>query len=118
MNASELPPAVPPTEPEAPKRRLNWLLLFLVLLAPAVLTFIGADAGVDGLAIAAPLLGGGIAGLACGVRLALPLGKTSRRQGSARLSVLCSSDLVELCLGLRLVASPAESSWILAKARG
>jgi hypothetical protein len=77
MNASELPPAAPSTEPEAPGHRLNWLIFFLVLLAPAALAFIGSITKVEGLAVAAPLVGGGIAGLICGIQLALRFGKTT-----------------------------------------
>src|SRR5262249_52156546 len=58
--------------------RINWLLFFAVLLAPPLLSLVVARGGRDteGLAIGTALLGGGVAGLICGVWLGRCLGRT------------------------------------------
>jgi hypothetical protein len=67
-------PNPPPLEPTP--RRTNWLVFFSLLLAPAVLTLLAASAKADGLAVACSLIGGGLAGIACGTMLARQLGRT------------------------------------------
>src|SRR5262245_12891537 len=75
----------PPPEPissnaepaSAPLPKINWLVFFILLLAPAVLTLLAASAKVDGLAVGCPLVGGGIAGIVCGTMLARRVGRTS-----------------------------------------
>lgn len=77
MNVPEPSPIESPP-PAAPlRRRVNWLLVFPLLLAPAVLSLLAASAKSDGLAIGAALLGGGLAGIICGVHIARCVGKTS-----------------------------------------
>jgi hypothetical protein len=58
----------PPLEPTP--RKTNWLIFFGLLLAPAVFALLAASAKADGFAIACPLVGGGLAGIACGTMLA------------------------------------------------
>lgn len=65
----------PPATTSAPK--LNWLLFLGVLLAPAVAALLGAMGKFEGLAVGSPLVGGGLAGIVCGVLLGRHVGRTS-----------------------------------------
>lgn len=58
------------------QHKLNWLVFFIVLLAPAVLTLIAAMCKQGGLAVGCPLIGGGGAGILCGIMLARRVGRT------------------------------------------
>ena len=63
--------------------KINWLFFFAVLLAPAVVTMLGAAGSRDGnggaaiMAAAGPLVGAPLAGLICGIYLAPRVGRTS-----------------------------------------
>lgn len=57
--------------------KINWLIFSALLLTPAMLALVGALGKIDGLAVGSPLVGGGIAGLLCGIQLAQRVGRTS-----------------------------------------
>lgn len=61
-----------PTPPPFPKAaKTNWFIFFGVLVAPAIVTLLVAGSkATEGLAMAAPLIGGGIAGIVSGIMLA------------------------------------------------
>ena len=65
-----LPEVVPPAT-------ANLLIFFAVLLAPAVLALLGALGKIEGLAVGSPLVGGGIAGIICGIMLARRVGRST-----------------------------------------
>jgi hypothetical protein len=60
---------LPPDLLPAPGTPVTWWLFWCILLAPAVFAAIGSLTGLDDLAVASPLIGGGIAGIICGVML-------------------------------------------------
>lgn len=49
----------------------------MILVVPAILAFIGAAIKLDSLAVASPLIGGGIGGIYCGQLFARRFGKTA-----------------------------------------
>jgi hypothetical protein len=57
--------------------KINWLLFWLVLLAPAAISFLAAMAKMDNIAILCPIVGGGIAGIFCATMLARRIGRTT-----------------------------------------
>lgn len=57
--------------------RINWLIFFAVLLAPAVVALLGAMVKSEELAVGSPLVGGGLAGIICGIMLGRSVGRTS-----------------------------------------
>ena len=57
--------------------KINWLIFFAVLLAPAVVALLGAMGKVEPLAVGSPLVGGGLAGIVCGIMLGRRVGRTS-----------------------------------------
>ena len=71
-------------QPEAPasgreeRPEVSRLLVAGLLLCPTILGLIGAMAKSDALAIASPLVGGGISGIVSGILLARRFGKTAR----------------------------------------
>lgn len=65
-----LPEVVPPAAS-------NLLIFFAVLLAPAVLALLGALVKSEGLAVGSPLVGGGLAGIICGIMLARRFGRST-----------------------------------------
>jgi hypothetical protein len=76
-NATPPEPISPNTESVPPPlHKINWLVFFILLLAPAVLTLLAASAKLDGLAVGCPLVGGGMAGIACGTMVARRVGRT------------------------------------------
>jgi hypothetical protein len=89
-------PNPPPLEPTPHKT--NWLIFFGLLLAPALLALLAASAKADGLAIACPLVGGGLAGIACGTMLARQMGRTPGNK--VLLGVLFAVLLGSLSFGL------------------
>jgi hypothetical protein len=99
-------PNVPPPEPISPNAestspplpKINWLVFFILLLAPAVLTLFAASAKADGLAVGCPLFGGGMAGIACGTILARRVGRTLG--GKVLLGVVFAALLGLLSFGL------------------
>src|SRR5215467_8036642 len=69
-----LPPET--SHPEPPKAaKVNWLLVFALLLGPAVLALVGALLNLDTLAVACPFGGSIISGLIFGVIMARRFGK-------------------------------------------
>ena len=74
------PPPVPPT------RSLHWPWFTLALLLPPILTFATARAGSTDFPMICPFVGGGLAGLVCGILLGRKVGKTS--SSVAGLSIL------------------------------
>ncbi len=57
--------------------KINWLIFFAVLLAPAVVALLGAMGKIEPLAVGSPLVGGGLAGIICGIMLGRRVGRTS-----------------------------------------
>ena len=90
-------PQRPPLE--AAPRKTNWLLFFGLLLAPAVLALLAAKSKVDGLAIACPLVGGGIAGIVCGTMLARQVGRTHRNMILSGVLFAFLLGSLSFCLG-------------------
>ena len=76
MNPAESNPSQPPPLTPSERPKINWIIFFIVLLAPALLTLCAAKAGVEGAAVGCPLIGGGIAGIVCGIMLGRRLGRT------------------------------------------
>ena len=66
-----LPPALESSS------KINWLIFFAVLLAPTVFALLGAMGKIEGLAVGSPLVGGGLAGIICGIMLGRRVGRTS-----------------------------------------
>ena len=73
-NPSEIPPR-PPTAPLKPVR-INWIIFFLALFAPALFAVLGAKIKSDGLVMGSTLFGSLVAGLVCGVWMGLGFGRT------------------------------------------
>lgn len=66
---------VPPPLP--PARRVNWFVVLGVLLAPALISLLGAKIDSDGLAVGGTFVGALVSGITNGVLLGLGLGKTT-----------------------------------------
>ncbi|NOS70924.1 MAG: hypothetical protein HOP33_13460 [Verrucomicrobia bacterium] len=66
----------PPPAAES-STKINWLVFFAVLLAPTVVALLGAMGKIEPLAVGSPLVGGGLAGIVCGIMLGRRVGRTS-----------------------------------------
>jgi hypothetical protein len=73
-NKTEEPGSTPTNRPAS--RRFRWLVIIVILLAPAVLAYIGAALNSEDSAVASPLIGGGIGGIYCGMLAVRRFGKT------------------------------------------
>jgi hypothetical protein len=105
LPATIAPPAViQPSlpEPEAAAFKMNWWIFFAVFLAPPLLTSIAAFLGrLNSNEEVSPMIavfGGAASGIACGVMLALRLGRTSTAR--VLLSLLFSAMLAVVCITL------------------
>lgn len=82
--------------------RIRWLLFFCVLVAPALLTlflsFLGRSHTSDSLSAFVACFGGIAAGIACGIMLALRVGRTVA--GRFGFGVLFSCVFVVICVTL------------------
>jgi hypothetical protein len=59
------------------RSRINWFVFLLVLLAPALLSAIGAQIKSDGLAVGGVFAGSPVAGIFCGVLMGRRFGRTT-----------------------------------------
>lgn len=66
-----------PLPPALPKTNLKWWWLVIALLVPPVVTLLCALGKMEGPAVLVPLVGGGGAGIFCGVMLGRHVGRTS-----------------------------------------
>ncbi len=57
--------------------RINWWIFFAALLTPPILTLLASLAKIEAAATGIPFLGGGIAGLICGIMLGRRIGKST-----------------------------------------
>jgi hypothetical protein len=91
--------AVPPQN-KPPAVRVNWLVFFSILLAPALLSvlvvLLGARQG--NLAPWIAFFGGILAGIVCGAMLGFSLGRT--RAARILLGLLLSIVMVVVCVGM------------------
>lgn len=60
-----------------PRPRFNWFLFLFVLLAPALLSALGARIRSDGLAVGGCFIGALVAGILCGVLLGRHVGRAT-----------------------------------------
>jgi hypothetical protein len=87
---------------EPPKSgKVNWPLVFALLLGPAVLALVGALLDVDALAVACPFGGSLISGLIFGVIMARRFGKGVLAR--VLLGICCAAIFGCLTLGLACV---------------
>ena len=82
---SENPTPTPPDPNQsptlaAPQHRLNWLVFFAALLAPAAITFFSALSGNKDAPVVWAFVGSGLGGIVCGVLLGRRFGKTTVAQ--------------------------------------
>jgi hypothetical protein len=95
------PASLPPLEPNEPEVREpesgRWLIFFIALLAPAVLTA-GTSKTTSGLALDSMFLGSPVAGLICAAIVPLSPSRTGRERGAIRLGVFLAFTLVSLVL--------------------
>lgn len=90
-------------KPTLPPVKINWLIFFAVLLAPALLTTLTASSIQtlnESVSPTIALLGGSAAGIVCGVLLGLRLGKTALARTG--LGILFSVVMVIVCVMLCL----------------
>ena len=78
--------------------KINWLLFWIVLLAPAAVAFLASLANFEGIAVFSPIFGGLIAGNVCATVLARRMGRT--RGSKILLGMLFSVLLSALSFGL------------------
>ncbi|TAK94955.1 MAG: hypothetical protein EPO07_15955 [Verrucomicrobia bacterium] len=90
----------PETAPPPPTAETNWLVFFAVLLAPVILSCIAGalDKPNGGLSPMIALIGGGVAGIICGIMLGLRFGKTTGQKSV--LIVGLAIVMVIVCIGL------------------
>jgi len=91
----------PPQSPILSPVKINWLIFFVVLLAPPLLTMLSASLVGGRNEQVSPgigLYGGGAAGIACGIMLCLRLGKTLLAR--VVLGILLSGVMMVVCIML------------------
>jgi hypothetical protein len=104
MNMETDPPNNISPEPQLPSSRVpqktNWLLFWIVLLAPVIASCIGGalDSRNGSVAPVVTLVGGGVAGIICGAMLGRRLGKT----GGLRivLGIVLALVMIVGCVGM------------------
>jgi|SRR6516225_6816252 hypothetical protein len=96
------PPVSETNQPALPKSaKVNWPLVFALLLSPAVLALVGALLDLDTLAVACPFGGSLISGLIFGVIMARRFGKALLAR--VLLGICCAAIFGCLTLGLACV---------------
>jgi hypothetical protein len=88
----------PPPVPTPPRRRVNWLLFCILLLAPAVITTLAALSGNQDIPVACSLVGGLLGGIGSAVTLGLALGQTPGARVAC--SIAFAVPMVFVCIGL------------------
>lgn len=90
------------SEPLVAPVKIHWFIFFSVLLAPALLTllvsFLGRSQANEPISSLIAFFGGIAAGIACGIMLALRLGKTV--SGRLGIGLLFSCIFVVICVTL------------------
>ncbi len=96
MNPTD--PQIPtePTKPSSDRPKLNWPLFLTFLLSPALLTGLSASTGQKDLPVFMAVVGGGIAGIICGVMLGRRIGITPPTK--VGLSILFSLIFMVVCV--------------------
>lgn len=89
--------------PALPPAQLNWLIFFAVLFAPPLLALLAARGGrpAEGMAAGIALVGGGLAGIACGVLLGRRLSRTAGMR--IVLGLIFAAVLSVVCVGMSCV---------------
>ena len=78
---------------------MNWWLFFAILLLPAVLALISSLLKLESLSVAAPLFGGPIAGIICGILLARRIGRTTATRIGLGFSFIALFAFLSFVLG-------------------
>lgn len=81
------------------KPRINWFVFLLVLLAPALLSALGAQIKSDGLAVGGVLVGSLVTGIICGVLMGRRFGRTTGSRTALGIIFTFVFGAVSLLLG-------------------
>jgi hypothetical protein len=90
---------LPDENPSSEIHKINWLVFFAVLFAPAMLSMLGMTINAGGLVFFSTFIGSGVAGIVCGSMIALrqARGMEANKLLVAVLSVLLGALSFFLC---------------------